>query len=469
MKSTSIKEICNIISGNLLIGEENAVVSKVAQDSRLVESGCLFFAIKGDNADGHIYINQAIENGASFVIISDERAFVKEYFLEKNVGAILVENGEKALHRLAEWNLDQIGAKRIGVTGSVGKTTTRDLIYSVLSKKFKAHKNAGNYNSSIGAALTVLDMPEDTEVAVIEMGMDRFGEIDAISSYVKPDICVITNIGMSHMEILGSRENIFKAKMEIVNHSSEESYLICYEGDFLNKETIEKYLDENDITINHICIVGEDKNSDVRIDEFKALYASSTFTLMSEPESKAAPAKESYTINMRGKHNCKNAALAVEVAKLMGMSKADIDNAFNEIYLTGKRLEEKVVKGIRIIDDSYNASPDSMKAAIDVLNSIEGRKIAILGDMYELGISEKELHEEVGEYCHGKVDKLYTIGKLGRFISDKNHFDHKEEALETIKSVVEKDDVILVKASRGMKLDELVDQLVEYINNEDKI
>ncbi|MEG2522021.1 MAG: UDP-N-acetylmuramoyl-tripeptide--D-alanyl-D-alanine ligase, partial [Anaerovoracaceae bacterium] len=394
----------------------------------------------------HDYIANAIKLGCKGVVL-DNKDKLKGIDLEQ-CNIILVEDSTLALQQLASYYLTKMNIKVIGVTGSTGKTSTRDMIYAICKQKFKTKKNRGNFNTVVGVPLTVLEMDEDTEVAVLEMGMDRFGEIDTLAKLTNPSIGVITNIGVSHLEHLGSRDGIFKAKMEIVNYFNKDSALIVTESeDYLNRHNIKGEY--------KLVVSGDCANNNIRISDIKETSDNSL-------NYKVHANGETVEINLPvpGRHNAFNSGLAIAAAMELGITLEECAKGLEQLEITGKRLAIKKLNGIKIIDDTYNASPDSMKSALDTLKNTEGkRKIAILGDMFELGADEVKFHQEVGQFALNKADVIFTIGNLAKNISEKNHYDTKEEFINDNKDFFVEGDVVLVKASRGMALEEIINKL----------
>lgn len=440
--------------GRLISGSENETVNAICTDSRKAVKGDLFFAIIGDNHDAHKYLPQVAEAGCGCAVISDEDS------CPEGMTAVLVEDTTKALQDLASWYLKQLDIKKIAVTGSTGKTSTRDLTWYVCREKYKAQKNSGNFNNHLGVPLTILSFDEDTEVGILEMGMDKFGEIELLADIVRPDIGLITNIGMSHIENLGSRDGIFQAKMELTTYFDESNVLIASRD--------EEYLNEDRIEGSYRFITaGTDGRSDYiisHIDDFGA--EGIQFNLEHKGE------MQKFRLNVPGRHNAFNGALAVAAGMQLGISMEEAARGLEKAVLTDKRLTVRGKNGIKVIDDTYNASPDSMRAAIDVLMKTRGiRSVAILGDMFELGETGKLQHENVGRYAAQKnVDLLIAIGNDSREtargaseagMENVMHFPDKDSFFKEMNNIIEKGDVILIKGSRGMAMDKIVNKIME--------
>ena len=461
MRAIKVNEICQIIDGKIIAGTGEELISTVCQDSRLVEKGAGFFAVKGANFDGHDYIASTVEKGASLIVIDNKDKF--DTFLEKDKQfqgtCILVENTIMALVKLAKDYLDSLNIKKIGVTGSCGKTSTRDMIYYVLKEKYKSHRNKGNFNTLVGVALTILDIPEDAQVAVFEMGMDGPGQIREIVELVRPDMAVITNIGVSHLENFENRDGIFNAKMEITEFfKGGETLIVSGDNIYLNHEKLKGKVKENCKVL--ISGIGDEyENLDVVLSNvIENSNLTVSFDIKTEDE------KKHVDLPVPGKHNAENAALALAIGKEMGISLSEGAKGLVKMNLTGKRLLVEEGNGLKVINDTYNANPQSMKAAIDILVSGKGkeggRKIAVLGDMYELGLDEIDFHREVGEYALSKADVVYSVGEMSKAMGADIHFDTKEEILAEKEKLFKEGDLILVKASNGMHLDKLVEGLL---------
>lgn len=455
MKKLTLEQIKIGTKGQQLFGSPETVVKKVCTDSRKAEAGDLFFALIGDNHDAHKYLPQVLEAGCRCAVISDAKQ------CPDGMEAILVEDTTKALQDLSAWYLQQLGPKIIGVTGSTGKTSTRDLTWAVCSEKYKAQKNVGNLNNHLGVPLTILSFDEDIEVGVLEMGMDKKGEIDFLAGLTHPDIGLITNIGMSHMEnFQNGRDGIFEAKMEMTNYFDESNVLIVARDDeYLNKERIDGAY--------RLVTAGSDGHSDYiisHIDDFGA--EGIQFTL--EHKGKM----QRFRLPIPGRHNAFNSALAVAAGAELGISMEEAAKGLEKVQLTDKRLTVRGKNGIKIIDDTYNASPDSMKAAIDVLMKTRGiRSVAILGDMYELGETSKLQHERVGRYAAQQgVQLLIAIGEdakeMARGAKEEGlenvmYFSKKDAFYKEMNDIIRKGDVILVKGSRGMEMEKIVKKIME--------
>lgn len=448
----TFKEMLNAIDGEVIVKKEEINFNKLCIDTRKIEKNNVFLAIKGSNFNGNDFAVKALEQGASIVIIDEVKFNLKE--VENKGTVIKVRDTREALLNLAKFYREKLGLKVVGVTGSTGKTSTKDLIAALLSDKYKVFKTKGNFNNDIGLPLMILELTSEFDVAVLEMGMSSLGEIELLASVARPNIAVITNIGLSHIENLKTQENILKAKMEICTFFNKENTLI------INAE--DKLLQNISSNVFKVKKIGYNHEYDV--------YASNIILREEETEFLAHAFGEEAVFNlpMAGKHNVLNTMLAIEVAKCLNVSFKQMLKGLENLEATSMRLQVIKKEGLTIINDCYNASPDSMRSSLDVLSAYKNcRRIAILGDMYELGDESERAHFEVGEYAKDKVDILIVIGRYIKNFKDGFNNDNiimyntKEECIKELKSIVKKDDVVLVKASRGVKLEDVVKKLEE--------
>ena len=408
-------------------------IKDVAMDSRKVTEGSLFFAINNGNS----YIKDVLDKGASLVIadntdIQDERV-------------VKVLDTVATMQDLATKYRKKLDIQVVGITGSNGKTTTKDIVYSLLSAKAKTLKTEGNYNNHIGLPYTLLNVTDEEKFVVLEMGMSSLGEIRRLGEISSPDYAIITNIGDSHIEFLKTRDNVFKAKTELLEFVNKENTFVCGDDEYLGK------LDVNRIGFND--------NNTHKIESYEFSNKGSKFAL---------DGKE-YEMSLLGKHNISNTAIAIELAKKIGLTDEEIQKGLKEIKISNMRFQEIKVGEDIYINDAYNASPMSMKAAIDTLNEIynDKYKIAILGDMLELGENEVDYHIDVLNYLLDKKIKLiYLYGERMKkaydiFMKTKSeeyrfwYYPNKEAIVESLKNIrMEK--VILLKASRGTALEDII-------------
>lgn len=459
-----IKDILKCTNGKLIIGDTEKECKNYSKDTRTIKKGDTYIGIKGEKFDGSSFWKDALNNGAETVIINNIKLDEIEEYKKQNKNIIQVEDTIKAIGEMASYKMkiqkEKYNLKVVGVTGSVGKTSTKDIIANVLSKKYKVLKTEGNNNNHIGLPLTILRL-QDEEIAVIEMGMNHLGEISYLTKIAKPDIAVITNIGTSHIGNLGSRENILKAKLEILEGMDKKKIVINNDNDLLNKWYLEN---KNNIEIHTFGIKNE---SEFNAKNIKLKENLSEFTCENKNE------KMSIEVPVGGEHFILNALCGLTVGKLLNLNNEEIKKGIKDFKLTAKRMEINHLKNnITIINDSYNASYESMKASISNLKNMNGeRKIAVLGDMFELGDFSEKLHKEVGtEIYKNKIDKLYLIGNYSKFIGEEAekegykkenifYFENKDELFNNLKNNLKSGDVILIKASNGMKLFEIAEKL----------
>lgn len=440
----TLGQIANATGGRLK--GFDSVVTSVSTDSRDITEGCLFIALEGEKFDGHEFCNIAAEKGAAAVMCHKKT--------ECRVPVITVKDTGKALLNLAGYYRSTFSNLLVvGLTGSVGKTTTKEMIYAVLSKKYNTLKTEGNLNNEIGMPKTLLRLNRETEAAVIEMGMSGFGEISKMTCECKPDIGVITNIGVSHIEFLGSREGILKAKLELIQGMKKGSPLILNGDD-------DKLITVKNSDYKTIYFGIENKNADVIA---KDIYEENGFTSFTAAFDGAEQAVVVPTV---GTHNVYDALAAFSVGLQAGVSPQDIADGLKNYTPSGMRQRIKEVNGIKVIEDCYNASPDSQKAALNVLSKHKnGKNVAVLGDMLELGAYSAKAHTEIGKYTENKnIDVLYTFGTQAKYIAEGakgfvpeiKSFTNKDELTKELLSVLSCGDAVLFKASRGMKLEEVI-------------
>lgn len=453
----TIKDILKCTGGILVKGNENYECKNFVNDTRKIKKGDTYIAIKGENFDGNEFFDEALEKGADTVII-EKSEIVKNY---DNKNIIVVKNTREALKQIA---LEKRNLYKdlivIGVTGSVGKTSTKDMIYSVLKQKYNVLKTEGNFNNDIGLPLTILNL-KNNDIAVIEMGMNHKGEISELTKIAKPQIAVITNIGTAHIGNLGSRENILNAKLEILESMETPKIIINNDNDLLNK------WENNNKEDIEVHTFGIKNKSECYAEKIKTNENNSEFICNYNDE------KINVNVPVGGEVFIYNSLCAILVGKLLNLSNSQIQNGVKNVELSKKRMELINLKNdILIINDSYNASLDSVKAAIKYLvQRSEKRKIAVLGDLFELGVYSEKIHREIGKYvAQNQIDLLYLIGDNSKYIKDEAlkygmsennifYFDSRSDLLNKMNCEIKKDDVILFKASNGMKLFEIVEKI----------
>ena len=421
---------------NELIFEEfskKVQIKNVVMDSRKVIEGSLFFAINNGNS----YVKDVLDKGASLVIADNTDI--------KDKRVIKVTDTIATMQDLATKYRNKLDIQVVGITGSNGKTTTKDIVYSLLSVKAKTLKTEGNYNNHIGLPYTLLNVTDEEKFVVLEMGMSSLGEIRRLGEISSPNYAIITNIGDSHIEFLKTRDNVFKAKTELLEFVDKENTFVCGDDEYLGKLDVNK--------------IGFNENNTYKIESYEFSNKGSKFIL---------DGKE-YEMSLLGKHNISNTAIAIELAKKIGLTDEEIQKGLKEIKISNMRFQEIKIGNDIYINDAYNASPISMKAAIDTLNEIynDKYKIAILGDMLELGENEVDYHMDVLNYLLDKKIKLiYLYGERMKkaydiFMKNKSeeyrfwYYPTKEGIVESLKNI-KMDKVILLKASRGIKLEEII-------------
>ena len=459
MKDIMVKDILKVTGGKLIIGDENKVCNNFSRDTRNIKKGDTYIGLKGENFDGSLFWREAFEKGADAVIIQGENLENENVGEWKEKVIIQVEDTLKALQEIAKFKRSLYDIPVIAITGSVGKTSTKDMIANVVSQKYKTLKTEGNNNNHIGLPFTLLRM-RDEEVAVIEMGMNHFGEISNLTKIAKPTISVITNIGTSHIGNLGSRENILKAKLEILEGMKKKFLIINNDNDMLHEWKQKQ-------EIKDIRTYGIENESEVMADKIELKEEHSEFECCFKDE------KFKIKVPVGGIHFVYNAMCAALVGKILGLTKEQIKKGIESFELTKKRMDIEVLSnGVKIINDSYNASFESMQASLSVLGKFTNeRKIAVLGDMFELGEYSKELHEKVGkEVVKNNIDILICNGENAKYIVQEAerqgmkkeniyYVKEKKEIIELLRDVLKINDVVLFKASNGMKFYEMVEKV----------
>lgn len=442
MKLT-VKKILEITKGQLITGDENLEIESYSKDTRTIKKNDCYIGIKGETFDGNLFWEDAKEKGACACLLDSFEGKIEE---KDPFTIILVSDTIAAIQALAHYVRIESHAKVVAITGSAGKTSTKDMIASVLEEKYKILKTPGNLNGQIGLPLNILAY-KDEPVWVLEMGMNDFGQLKELSSIASPDVAVITNIGTAHIGILGSRENILKAKLEILEGMNDKGVLVL-NGDNDLLKTVKTDLKQvtfglesgNDIVATDIKMDGEKTICKIENNEIEIPVMGEVFVY--------------------------NALAAYAVGKLFSLTPEEIKNGIASFQMSNNRMNTIKTTKFTIINDTYNANPDSVKSAIKTLGTFKNRKVAILGDMLELGENEKKYHQEIGEFCNEKIDVLITIGVLSKnmfdkFTKEKYFFKTNEEAETKLKDILKQDDVILVKASHSMKLDTIVNFLKE--------
>lgn len=457
MEPMTIREILQAVDGRMLgeFGDLNREVSRVETDSRTIHAGSLFVPLMGERFDGHAYINAALEGGAAGCFTQRER---ESYLPGKFY--IKVESTQKALRDLAKYYKKKFSIPVVALTGSVGKTTTKDMVAAVLGEKYKVLKTEGNLNNEIGVPMTLLRLNREHQIAVLELGMNHAGEIDYLSAIVEPDVVLMTNIGDSHIEHFGSREKILEAKSEVFRHARSDAFVVLNGDDPLLRTLPEQ--------LPYPCmLVGAGEALD-----YRALHLESDGRSHLKCEVKTPHSDFNVEIPALGEHMIYPTLMAAAVGEHFGLSAREI--ASGVLHFAPTKMRMNILHradGITILNDAYNANPQSMRAAVEVLSSTNADyKVAVLGDMFELGPLAPALHAGVGEYL-GKagIDCLVAVGELAKHIYDAAqaapvpecyYCRTKEAAKPVLDGMVRPNATILVKASRGMAMEELVEYLL---------
>ncbi len=455
MPKIYVKDIIDKFNGKLLTGDENLELINFSKDTRTINKGDIFLGIKGEVFDGNKYYEEALNKGASCCILDNIDNINIDNYKDKTI--IKVDDTIKCIQELAKYKRNMYNIPVIAVTGSVGKTSTKDIIYEVVKTKYKTLKTEGNQNNHIGLPLTILKLT-DEEALVTEMGMNHLKEISVLADIVKPTIAVITNIGTAHIGNLGSRENILKAKLEITEQLSKENTLIINnDNDLLHKEypnLKDKY---------KVITIGIDNESTYNASNIKDNIFSSTFNINNNK----------ININVGSKAFIYNSLVSYAVGKELNIEDDKIIEAINKFKLSPHRLEKiELNNNITLIDDTYNANLDSMTNSLSILAKVNNRRrVAILGDILELGDYSEEIHRSIGKTINSNtLDILITVGNNAKYIKEEAlnnnfnkdniySFDNYQETLENLPNIIKEKDIILIKASHGMELTKIVEEL----------
>ena len=452
MEELSINEIVTAVSGRFN-NKVKLTIDSISTDTRDLEAGDLFIALIGDNFDGHDFLAEAFEKGAKAAVVEAKR----EYELEQPL--IKVEDTTEALQDLAAYYLTKFSLPVIAVTGSTGKTTTKDLIAAVVSQKYKTLKTKGNFNNEIGLPLTLFRLDQSYQAVVLEMGMRGLGEIAQLTKIAPPDIGVVTNVGKTHIELLGSINKIAQAKSELIQSLGNKDTAILNADDKRVKKM-------SSLTDGDIVYYSIDQDADLKGEQIKTLADKNSLAFKLNYQESLID----IILPIPGEYNVYNALAAAAVGLELNLGLEDIKKGLATAAVTEKRNQIITVsENIKIINDTYNANPTSVKAGLKTLNQIaEKRKIAVLGDMLELGrLAEKEHYKLGATIIKEDIDYLITIGDLAREIAhgaeeqglNKSKiftYNKKEKVIVKLKELMKAEDTILVKASRGMRLEEIV-------------
>ena len=439
--SFNIEEVIKNTNGILLKGDvKNNSVFEISTDTRKIKKSDFYLPLRGENYDGHSFIDNALKSGAIGYFTQDKRKINNEAEF-----IIYVENTLVAYMKLAQYLRRKVNPKVVAITGSSGKTTVKEMMYSVLSTTYKTHKTVLNHNNEIGLCETFFNMPNDTEFLVLEMGMRNLGEIELLSNYAEPDIGIITNVGTAHVELLGTVQNIAKAKCEIASHLNKNGLFVAPDTSII-KETVK--FEGKKLFVK--------SGEDIKIEKGKTTFKYEN---------------DVFELSIAGEHNVQNAILVIEAAKFANVSIENIKKGLKNFKPIEKRWEASVIKGINFINDSYNANPESMKAAIKTFLSVYDAPLTlVLGDMGELGKDSIMYHKQIGEFLstyQKKGIEVLTVGELGKFILKASTIEGKsfktnEECAKYIVQNIKEGTNVLLKASRFMKFEkimEMVDKL----------
>ena len=437
----TVKDIIKICDGKLLCGDENIVCENFSKDTRTINFGDVYVGIKGENFDGNLFYKDAIKNGASVCVLDNENV------VEKKLGTIIIVNDSiLALGALASYKRDLYDIPVIAITGSVGKTSVKDMIHEVLKMKYNVLCTKENYNNNIGVPLTILGL-KNHNALIVEMGMNHMKELSYLSKIAKPTMALITNIGTAHIGNLGSRENILKAKLEVLDGMNGGKLFINNDDDMLQK-----------VQYGSLVTIGIKNKSDYMATDIKEDAFSSQFKINNQD----------IKLNVGSNAFIYNALFAYAVGEYLGVSKENIETALENFKLSPHRLEKFETKKYTIIDDTYNASLDSVKNSLGLLSKVLGRKVFVFADILEIDNFAKEIHEQVAEniienniditICVGNQSK-YTYEKLKSNNKETYYFESNSDLINNLNSILKEKDTILIKGSHSMKLIEVVNFL----------
>lgn len=438
-----VHDIIDICNGELVCGDASLKCGHFCKDTREINKGDIYIGIKGDTFNGNNFYKEAFDKGASICILDNDTEIDDKY---KDKTIILVDNTIKCLQKLAKYKRSLYNIPVVAITGSVGKTSVKDIIYSVVGSKYKTLCTKGNMNNHIGVPLTILDL-DDHEVLILEMGMNHAGELHTLSNIANPTISVITNIGTAHIGNLGSRENILKAKLEILDGINHDVLVINNDNDMLRT-----------VKYDNLITIGIDNDSDYMAYDIEDRIFSSSFYINDEY----------VEMPVGSRAFVYNALFAYAVGTKLGISSDEIKVALKNFKLTPHRMELIDTGKLKIIDDTYNASLDSVNNALEMLGKIDGRRVFIFGDILELNEYGMDIHKEIGEIAiKKKLDVLIAVGDLSKYtfevangkIDECYYYKNNDELLNNIDNILNDRDTILVKGSHGMKLVDIVDYL----------
>ena len=467
MLTLSVARIAEVVGGELVSGSGDTMINGVSVDSRAIPAGCAFVAFVGEHVDGHSFAAEALRAGARALIVTrwDERvAAALEQSRRRDAAVVRVGDAASALSALARYHRSRLSCPVVGITGSTGKTTTKDFLAAALATRLRVTATEGNRNNELGVPLTILAAGTETDVLIVEMGMRGSGQIHALCEIARPTHGLVTNIGQTHMELLGSQEAIAHAKGELVRCIPEDGRVFLNGDDVWSRELAEE-------SAAPVTYYGSKKGNHVRFDEV-VVDADGRPTMVI----KAGRKHHAVTLPVPGRHNAYNAAAAAAVALSLGLTLSEAMEGLASASLTEWRMQVfTVASGVTVVNDAYNASPTSMRAAVAALRDMrpEGRRVAVLGDMAELGSLAELAHFRLGEdVARSSIDVLVTVGELARRIGDGaravgmpedvvRSCASAVEASEVLDDLLEPGDVVLVKASRSMGLERVVEGIVQ--------
>lgn len=456
MITMTVGQVYRAIGGKLLQGDEGVTVSRVSTDTRQIQPGDLFFALRGERFDAHDFVDRAVAGGAAALVVS------RQVPVDAGVPVILVRDTLAGLQSLAAYNRRQFAVPVVGVTGSSGKTTTKDMVAAVLGTRYNVLKTKGNFNNEIGLPLTLLDFSAGHGAAVVEMGMRGPGEIDALCRLARPTCAIINNIGVAHLERLGSMENIARAKGEILDHISTDGFALLPGDSPHAREQARR-------CHGRVLFFGLDPALDIYARDVRREGTGNRFTVV------MGDVQCEVYLPLPGRHNVMNALAAAGTGLLLGLTPEEVAAGLARVTLSGMRAELVDAGAYTIVNDAYNANPDSTCAALQSLEEIAGdrRKVAVLGDMLELGAGAAEGHRRVGAAVvqHG-VALLVTVGALSRETAEGARqaggagdgifpCASKDDAVQVLRRELRPGDVVLVKGSRGMRMEEIIRDLLK--------
>lgn len=454
----NINDIYENIECQEILNKVNGQINKVLIDTRKIKENDLYIGIKGENHDGNDLYEEAFKKGAKVAILSkiEITEELLQYLKDHDKCIILVADTIKALGSLAAFKRKKFTKPVVAITGSAGKTSTKDMVYSVLKEKYDAHKTIGNQNNHIGLPLTILAMDDSKDMLVVEMGMNHLGEISYLTKIARPDVAIITNVGTAHIGNLGSRENILKAKLEILEGLSKQGTLIINNDNDLLHAWYEKNQNNYHIQTFGIHNFADVQASNVQMDENESVFSCQNNT---------------YHVPIGGEHFVYNALAAITVGNIFNLDYEEIQKGIEDFELSRNRMHLIEDEKITIIDDCYNSNFDSLSYSIKYLGSLFGRKIACLGTMLELGKFSEELHSQIGDIIKNEeIDILITVGEYTNLINERAillgmpeencyHCQNNGEAIALINRLKKDDDKILIKASQALNFKEIVEKI----------